>query len=467
MAERVIAYMVQNDCGQNMKPIIAARSAFSALFPMSVARIAIFSFLVTGTMTAWFFREPLRNLVFAQGVWANDGPTEEAIEQVIDAAADHRAAVQRAWDSGKIVPREVAIRRLSRLMPAGEPIPAELESLVLAASLDPDASVREAAMAIVRAHKYQALAAICVAQIRDTDPQVRLLGLDHLNGVSPLTGIPIIVPLLDDSDPLIVVRSLKLLENWTGQKFGVTLAETAPVENEKTGLKEFPEGSQTKAKAGATRAKAWWASHQSEFGPVEFEAPAAAFDVRRSLLPAGDFHLSGLDGRQMRLSDFRGKVVLLNFWTTWCPACLSEMPELIALQKRYGERIAIIGISLDNVPDEDGHLGGNEGAESSSGHDGDHPSLNTVREKVARTVKVRGINYTVLLDKNNSVGSRFNGSELPTTVIVDAQGYVRRRFIGARSLPVFEAMIAEASQPLPSNQNKMAFESSSSQVRNK
>ena len=449
-----------------MKTILP-RPPFSVSPPTIKLRIATLSFLVIGTMAAWLFREPVRELVFAQGVWANDGPSEEIIEQVIDGASDRQAAIQKAWDSDKIVPREVAIRRLSRLIPAAAPLPAQLESLVLAATLDPDASVRETALAIVHSHNCPALAAMCVAQLKDCDPQVRLLGLDHLNGVSPFTGIPIIVPLLDDSDPLIVVRALKLLERWTGQKFGVMLAETAPVENEITGLKVFPEGSQTKAKAGATRAKAWWASHQSEFGPVEFEAPAAAFDVPRSL-PAGDFHLSGLDGRQIRLSDFRGKVVLLNFWTTWCPACLSEMPELIALQKRYGERIAIIGVSLDNVPDEDGHLGGHEGAESGSGQDGDRPSLNTVREKVARTVKARGINYTVLLDRNNSVGSRFNGGELPTTVLVDAQGYVRRRFIGARSLPVFEAMIAEASQPLPSTQNKLALESSSSsRVRNK
>lgn len=78
MAERVIGHAVQNDCEQNMKAKIAVRSAFSALFPMSAGRIAIFSFLVAGTMTAWFFREPLSNLVFAQGVWANDGPAEGA-----------------------------------------------------------------------------------------------------------------------------------------------------------------------------------------------------------------------------------------------------------------------------------------------------------------------------------------------------------------------------------------------------
>ena len=62
---------------------------------------------------------------------------------------------------------------------------------------------------------------------------------------------------------------------------------------------------------------------------------------------------------------------------------------------------------------------------------------------------LRGINYPVLLDEKNTVGSRFNGGELPTTVIIDAQGRIRRRFIGTRSLPVFEAMIAEASKPIP------------------
>jgi hypothetical protein len=63
---------------------------------------------------------------------------------------------------------------------------------------------------------------------------------------------------------------------------------------------------------------------------------------------------------------------------------------------------------------------------------------------VARAVQARGINYPVLLDPDNEVGGRFNGGELPTTVILDASGRVRRRFIGERSLKVFKAMLAEA-----------------------
>ena len=131
------------------------------------------------------------------------------------------------------------------------------------------------------------------------------------------------------------------------------------------------------------------------------------------------------------------------------------MPELLALQRQHKDNLVILGVSLDYVPDEHGHIGGHAAVEEQNHGDGDQDdhersaaALKKVREKVARTVKARGINYPILLDERNEVGGRYNGGELPTTVIVDAQGNVRRRFIGARSLPVFEAMITEASQNL-------------------
>ena len=85
-----------------------------------------------------------------------------------------------------------------------------------------------------------------------------------------------------------------------------------------------------------------------------------------------------------------------------------------------------------------------------AGHDHeDHeaPSLKEIRAQVSRTAKQLGINYTVLMDESNEVGGRFNGGELPTTVLVDPQGNVRRRFVGDRALPLFEAMLAEVLQP--------------------
>jgi len=379
---------------------------------------------------------------------------------MIEQAADPRAALLTAWNSGKIVHREVAIRSFSRVQPAEQPLSPELDSLLLSAALDPDMSVRESALGILRERNHPALAALAAEQLRDFDQQVRVLGLNQLKFVSPAIGVPTVIPLLDDPDPFIVTMSLKLLENWSGQKFGVKLSETGAFENEKTGLKEYREGSHEKAKAGAERAKAWWAEHQSEFPSVRLEVPAAAYSARQPV-PAGDFQLRTLDGKKISLTDLRGKVVLVNFWTTWCSACVSEMPELIALQKKHGDNLVIIGVSLDYVPDSHGHIGGHAAVEEQKNGDGDHDdheatvaALKRVRDKVARTVKARGINYPILLDEKNEVGGRFNGGELPTTVIVDAQGHVRRRFIGARSLPVFEAMIAEAAQDVPRVANK-------------
>ncbi len=416
--------------------------------------------LIAVAILTWLFRAPLQRQIRESATLANDAPTPEVVSDMIEQAADPRAALLTAWNSGKIVHREVAIRSFSRVQPAEQPLSPELDSLLLSAALDPDMNVRESALGILRERNHPALAALAAEQLRDLDQQVRVLGLNQLKFVGPAIGVPTVIPLLDDPDPFIVTMSLKLLENWSGQKFGVKLSETGSFENEKTGLKEYREGSHEKAKAGAERAKAWWAEHQSEFPPVRLEVPAAAYSARQPV-PAGDFQLRTLDGKKISLTDLRGKVVLVNFWTTWCSACVSEMPELIALQKKHGDNLVIIGVSLDYVPDSHGHIGGHAAVEEQKNGDAeqdDHEAtvaaLKRVRDKVARTVKARGINYPILLDEKNEVGGRFNGGELPTTVIVDAQGHVRRRFIGARSLPVFEAMIAEAAQDLPRVANK-------------
>ena len=113
-------------------------------------------------------------------------------------------------------------------------------------------NVRESALGILRDRKHPALAALAAEQLRDFDQQVRMLGLNQLKFIGPAISVPTVIPLLDDSDPLIVTMSLKLLENSSGESFGVKLSETASFENEKTGLKEYREGSYEKAMAGGT-----------------------------------------------------------------------------------------------------------------------------------------------------------------------------------------------------------------------
>src|SRR5215831_20393139 len=59
------------------------------------------------------------------------------------------------------------------------------------------------------------------------------------------------------------------------------------------------------------------------------------------------FTMLDLDGRQISTSDWQGKVVLVNFWATWCPPCRAEIPDLVALQEKYREQLRIIGVSED------------------------------------------------------------------------------------------------------------------------
>lgn len=402
---------------------------------------------------AGLFGAPLRNWAAQRATLANPAPPPELVEEMIEGASDRVAAILAAWHRGNIVHRQVAVRQVSRALPPPQPWPAELETLVVTATFDADLSVRQAALACLGERRHPATTALAAAQLSDPDPQAKLLGLNALRGTPAEIGLPAVVPLLDEADPEVVTPALKLLERWSGETFGVKFSETGAVHNAKTGLWEFSSSSQAKARAGAERAKAWWAKHYGEFARPVPEAPAAARAVG-TFRVAGDFQLPSIEGRTVRLSDFRGRIVLLNFWTTWCPACVGEIPALIALQEKHGDKLVILGISLDYVPDSHGHIGGHAAVEEQTHHAGDHDdheptatAFKRVRDKVIRTAKARGINYPVLLDEKNEVGGRFNGGELPTTVIIDAQGKVRRRFVGARSLPVFEAMMVEASQP--------------------
>ena len=80
--------------------------------------------------------------------------------------------------------------------------------------------------------------------------------------------------------------------------------------------------------------------------PADIPAPEEAPSIRGTPAPA--FELANLEGKKVRLADFKGKVVLVNFWATWCGPCLLEIPWFIEFQKQYGPQgLEIVGISMD------------------------------------------------------------------------------------------------------------------------
>ena len=127
-------------------------------------------------------------------------------------------------------------------------------------------------------------------------------------------------------------------------------------------------------------------------------APALAKLENGSL--ANDFELDNLEGEKVRLSDLRGKVVVVNFWATWCIPCVEEMPSFQEIQDQFPDFVMI-------------------GIDQKEGSD-----------KVKSFLEGKGINYTILLDLNGKVSNSYKVFMLPSTFFVDPEGMIRFRHYG-------------------------------------
>ncbi|HCU23854.1 MAG TPA: hypothetical protein DF383_02460 [Deltaproteobacteria bacterium] len=119
--------------------------------------------------------------------------------------------------------------------------------------------------------------------------------------------------------------------------------------------------------------------------------------------PAPDFSLSDRRGQSTTLSEFRGKVVLLNFWATWCGPCQHEMPSLEALYERYREKnFVVLGVSLD----EEGWVA------------------------IDAFLKQVPVQFPILLDSVQKTSELYQVYRIPETYLIDAQGKIVDKFVG-------------------------------------
>jgi peroxiredoxin len=143
-------------------------------------------------------------------------------------------------------------------------------------------------------------------------------------------------------------------------------------------------------------------------------APIASQEMKQEPSPAPQFTLKDLNGKTVRLSGYKGKVVLLNFWATWCAPCRAEMPDLVKLQREYETRgLQVVGVTYPDY------------------------SRRAV-QKIARQLKV---NYPIVFS-SRELAAKYNvGEVLPATIIIDQEGKIRGRILGIMQPEEFEQSV--------------------------
>lgn len=123
---------------------------------------------------------------------------------------------------------------------------------------------------------------------------------------------------------------------------------------------------------------------------------------------APDFELKTLTGDTVKLSDYKGKKVMLNFWATWCPPCKAEMPEMQKYYESNKENVEILAVNMDTNND------------------------------VAGFVKNGGYTFPILLDEKNDVNKDYGIVSIPTTFFIDEQGVITHKINGQMKLEDME-----------------------------
>lgn len=149
------------------------------------------------------------------------------------------------------------------------------------------------------------------------------------------------------------------------------------------------------------------------------EQPEQSLDNNNSVQEekkAPDFTLTSTDGKEVNLSDYKGKVVILDFWATWCGPCRRGVPDLVSMQKNYGDKIAVIGISLDD---------------------------DRTKKDIIPFMKEYDINYPVVYGTQDVVMDFGNIRAIPTSFIIDQNGNIIDKYVGLVSKEIYETRIKD------------------------
>jgi peroxiredoxin len=139
--------------------------------------------------------------------------------------------------------------------------------------------------------------------------------------------------------------------------------------------------------------------------PVDENVPGVDLSQELEGNPAPDFELTTLGGETIRLSDYKGKKVILNFWATWCPPCKAEMPHMQSFyEKNKDSGIEIVAVNLT--------------------------SADKGKTEIENFIIEYGLTFKVPLDTKGSIGTQYQAFSIPTSYIIDTKGIITKKIVG-------------------------------------
>lgn len=275
------------------------------------------------------------------------------------------------------------------------------------AYLDSSAEVRKHVLDILPKFDVQRGYRLQLAALQDEDSWVRDHAIFLLSSnirqrktYVDRRAVPVLMHTISDTDPNITPLSLPVLKKLTGVtgngwRYSI--------------LDDNAHKDQVKA-----RWLNWWSEHSGEWpaSDREYESIGSITPTRQDAAP--DFLVKDIDGNRLSLESLRGKVVLLNFWGTWCPPCQGEIPALVNLDQMYkGRGLETIGIAIKEN------------------------SVDTLRG----WCRAHDVNYPQVLDADAIAHVYGDVYEVPVSILIDKRGAIRRRWDGERDYDTFRVAV--------------------------
>lgn len=136
--------------------------------------------------------------------------------------------------------------------------------------------------------------------------------------------------------------------------------------------------------------------------------------------PAPDFTWTDAQGKEVKLSDLKGKPVFINFWATWCPPCRAEMPDIQKFYEKTNKEVTVLAVNLTY-------------SEKSE-------------QDIAQFISEGGYTFPILLDQKGLLAQKYLIRAIPTSFFIDDQGVIRNKYTGALNIEKINSIIADITE---------------------